>query len=64
MYTVRVPCIMAELSFKKKSCKYFEMNAERQANARAAEWTVQSHYVHVHTVLCFKVGASMHIIIR
>ena len=42
---ILIPCMTGELSFKKNLCKYFGMNASRQANARAEnKIRVESHY--------------------
>lgn len=35
--TENKPCMIAELSFRKKLCKYFGMNAAKQAYARAVK---------------------------
>ena len=43
---------MAELSFRKNLCRYFEMKAERHDKARAARvnrHTLYDTHTHVHT---------------
>ena len=37
IYVYTVPCIIAELSFRKKLCRYLEIKAERHDSARAIE---------------------------
>ena len=37
IYVLYVPCIIAELSFRKKLCRYLEIKAERHDSARAIE---------------------------